>query len=522
MAQGVVTLNQGFDYQARVFWIQASRLFMPGTQVVTVGFEVDHARGFDDVSVVYDGAVDEHFAPLRSDHYSVKFHVDQSAGITYEALTDPAFINATSESFLQKLHRVQRAYAPDGTGARFYLVSPWRPVPGDALGDLFDTATGGLRIDKLFGDRKKRLFREVRRTWAMDLNLEDEEELRVILRPLRFQTAHATLADLTATMSRDLREAGFRPIEEPADVSLYDDLPYKLVGAKRREFGRDELERLARIHGVWVGRPTSDDVRTTRQVAVRSFMRGAERLHEQVEDITCVSHLFSNRQVSDPRHWNETILSEVEQFTRRLIAEPCVHHLHLPAHGSIAFAVGYHLDAKTGAEVYPVQTGRGAWVPDARSPQPPTETLFDVTSTAMHAGGDGVAVALSITHDVAGDVEHFVRAQLPGVGRLLHLRALPEPNPSVVRDATHALHLAQAIVAEVRRRSAAERQATLHLFFAAPTALAFFLGQRARGFGPLVLYEYAFDSNLPGGYNASIRLPSTEAGAAAPVNTESR
>lgn len=511
MAQAVVTINRGFDYQARFFWIQASRLFAPDTNVTKVGFEVDRARGFDDVTTYYDQAVDEQYAPLRSDHFSVKFHVDQSKGITYQALADPAFINATSESFLQKLHRVQQEFAPDGIGARFYLVSPWRPMPGDALGHLFDTATGGLHIERLFGKVHKRLFKEVRRVWSEHLGLEDDQQLRAVLRPLRFHTAHATLTELTDSMSRDLQHAGFRGIQAPADESLYDKLPYKLAGASRQVFTREELEEVARIHGVWVGRPDTGHARTPRQIAVRSFLRGAERLHEQISDVVCVSRYFVDRRATDPRHWDAEILPEIKQFAARVISERCVHHLHLPAHGSIAFAVGYHLDPKSGAEVYPIQTGQDAWMPDVAALQPSADTLFALSHVPLRSGADDVAIALSVTHDVFDDVETFVRSHVPSVGRIVHLRALPEPTSSVVRDATHALHLAQAVVSEARRRTSQERQATLHLFFAAPKALVFFLGQRARGFGPLVLYEYEFERNLPGGYVASFRLPSPAA-----------
>ena len=84
------------------------------------------------------------------------------------------------------------------------------------------------------------------------------------------------------------------------------------------------------------------------------------------------------------------------------------------------------------------------------------------------------------------------------------------------------MHLAQAIVAE----AAADRRRSGKRYFMSswprPTALTFFLGQRARGFGELILYEFAFDTNVPGAYTASIRLPAPKPGAAAPVLMETR
>ena len=46
-----------------------------------------------------------------------------------------------------------------------------------------------------------------------------------------------------------------------------------------------------------------------------------------------------------------------------------------------------------------------------------------------------------------------------------------------------------------------------HLRRAAPNAFMFFLGQLAKGFGPCTVYEYDFDTNAPGAYQASISFP---------------
>jgi hypothetical protein len=98
--------------------------------VIRVGYETG-PKAFDGVLVEYDPAhapQDHHGQPVLRDHFQCKWHV-KPGEITYADLTDPAFTNATSQSFLQN---AQVQYVPHGTGARFKLVTNWRLVVDDA------------------------------------------------------------------------------------------------------------------------------------------------------------------------------------------------------------------------------------------------------------------------------------------------------------------------------------------------------------------------------------------------------
>ena len=58
-----------------------------------------------------------------------------------------------------------------------------------------------------------------------------------------------------------------------------------------------------------------------------------------------------------------------------------------------------------------------------------------------------------------------------------------------------------------RSRPAAERTRPLHLFAAAPVALAFLIGRQAAPWGSTISYEYDFDTESPRGLHARIPLP---------------
>jgi hypothetical protein len=118
MTQAVVARKHGDDFQARLFWLHAALLLDPRGPVVRVGYEIG-PKAFDDVLVEYDLArapQDHHGQPVLRDHLQTKWHV-KPGEFTYADLTDPAFTNATSQSFLQRARDAQVQHAPDGTGA---------------------------------------------------------------------------------------------------------------------------------------------------------------------------------------------------------------------------------------------------------------------------------------------------------------------------------------------------------------------------------------------------------------------
>jgi hypothetical protein len=195
-------------------------------------------------------------------------------------------------------------------------------------------------------------------------------------------------------------------------------------------------------------------------------------------------------------------------------------HLMLDAHASIAFAAGYCLESKSGADIVPVQrarTGMQVWRPDpdAAGSTPADWSYFD---NEIQTEGHDVAVALSVTHDVLEDVKDFVGRELPQVCRIMAFGVEPRPSPASVRDATHALALAQELARRLKGRTREERGARLHIFAAAPNAFMFLLGQLAKAFGPCTMYEYDFETNAPGAYQASVSFPPRREDQATPVS----
>ncbi len=104
MTTAVVARQHGDDYQARVFWLEACRLFSRYSKVARVGYEFKGIKSFDDVAVIYSTPIpDERGGTVTADFYQAKYHVDLKGSLTWEALIDPDAIGATSVSLLERL-----------------------------------------------------------------------------------------------------------------------------------------------------------------------------------------------------------------------------------------------------------------------------------------------------------------------------------------------------------------------------------------------------------------------------------
>jgi hypothetical protein len=127
MPNSNAAIHHGFAFQARIFWQQAIKLLRTGNAVVRLGFEWG-PKGFDDLWIEYApgrGPKDQFGHPIQREYVQCKWH-EKPKKYDYIALTSPAFINATTQSFLQRALAAQRTHAPDGAGVRFALQTNWQ------------------------------------------------------------------------------------------------------------------------------------------------------------------------------------------------------------------------------------------------------------------------------------------------------------------------------------------------------------------------------------------------------------
>lgn len=507
MAKAVAARMRGDEYQARVFWRQACGLFHEDTFMERVTYEEDSAKAFDDVGVFYrPGMVDEDGAPLTADHFQVKFHVRSNGALTATALITPAFINASSVSLLQRIKEAQQRLAPDGSGVRLIVYSPWPIDHHGALGEVHSLDDGRLIWQELSQGTARSERGKVRALWREHLGLDHDDELEVILRPLRL--VHGpTFDDLGRYLNLALPGAGLAPVFADRRSNPYDQLPGKLLREGKTRFTRADIEDIARREGLWRGLPPREEPRY--RAGIRSFARGTERLQEETDAMLCLIDYFDGRRIRSDDLWQSGVFARVASFLDEIIRDHQRIHLHLPALGSVAFAAGYCADSKLGVDVAPVQaTAEG---PRTWAPHPPSAREYPrwtFTKTDLDGEGDDVALAIGATHSITGDVEDYVARALPQVGRIITIAPPTGPGDRAVVDGGHAKDLVDHICNYLKcHRTPSERRGLLHIFSAAPNTLLFYLGQRARALGRCTLYEYDFDTVAPGAYAPSLSFP---------------
>ena len=490
-----------------MFWLQACRLFERQTKVARVGCEIDEAPHFDDVAVVYSEPIrDAHGELVSADYYQIKWHVDQGGALTCDALTDPSFIGSKSTSLLQRLHEAAKTTSARNESARFNFVTTWSIPPDDALAKLVSGRDGELRLDVLFGQSKSHRFSRIIERWAHVLGV-GHEELRRVLARLRICANSYSLDRLTRAMSDHMARVGLRAVDHGSRANPYDSLIERLLSEGRNMFTAGEIQSICMQEGLWTGLESGHDAPL---VGIRSFLRFAEHMEDEVDHMLDLAGLFDGREISAPEYWNAKIGPKIREFMTRSVAPLSQCRLYLSAHSSIAFAAGYELDPKSGVQASLIQntaSGRSIW---ELSPGASTSHTnpWGVSEISANPEGGDVGIVLSVTHDASSEVLAHVRDHIPQLGQLLVFTIEPDIGPMAVKDGNHAWRLAQEVVKIVRERHPQRTpMSPLHVFSAAPNGLAFFVGRLARSLGPIQLYEHAFESDWPTRYRESLSLP---------------
>lgn len=507
MARTVSARQQGDEYQARAFWLKACRLFQPHTKVNKVGYELEEMPHFDDIAVFYgDGASGWHGNALDADYYQVKWHVDQSGSLTCESLVNPEFIGSHRSSLLQRLKESFEVAHNRGESARFNFVTTWGIESRDPLGLLISGTDGQIRLDRLFNPSAPGPVRRVRDEWMSHLDV-DESTLRRILSTFRLCAGSFNLDRLTRELSDRLAAVGLAPIEFRSLSNRYDGLIRALQHRGLTVFTRDDIIEICESESLLVDSSSEPNLPV---VGIRSFLRFAEHLEDETESLLDLADLFDGRRIRSADLWNDQVSKRIHAYVNESVVHTgnCV--IHLAAHSSIAFAAGYELDLKAGMNVSPIQSsssGRAIWTAE---PTVPTKGQggWRINELEVNPEGREVGLAISVTHSTKEDAIVFAGRQLASLGRLLVLEIEPEVGFASVRNGPHAWHLAEDVIKIVREWDGFRiREGSLHIFSAAPNGLVFFLGRLSRSLGSIQLYEHDFDTNEPGAYSASLKLP---------------
>ena len=495
---------EGDNYQHRFFWYQAAQLLLPRSVVARVVLECDEASGMDDVAVFYrPPGIAAGACRVEADYFQVKYHVDQRGAYATDRLiaTGPN----GKRSLLARIADAYRAVKTRHAAYRLNLLSNWDWSADDPLRAQIYDNDGALR-DELLSATGRSALAKIRAQWLthLEMNAEDFDDFA---RSLRLVLNYLSRAGLAEALSDRLSLAGLIPLDRTVSTSPYDDLAQKLVMSGTNDFTRDTFKDLC------VRERLVADMSPVRKprLGIRSFLRCAEAMESETDAFVCVAKDFDGRAPRTVDAWTADIGPTVTRFLAdsmpRLRSEP--HEILLDCHQTLAFLAGYELDPKGGVAAFPVQKGPGGaavWKPNVDGP-PPAASWTSHEDDGDPAAED-LVLALSVTRDVNADVASFRDASLLPVRACVRAEPTGGIGPRSVHGADHAVGLAdslQSVIFDLRKRVSAKGR--LHILAAAPNALLFFLGQRARALGPITLYEFDFEGTRGGSYTKSLEVP---------------
>lgn len=509
MANNVLARQAGDDYQAKFFWLHASRLNIPHTCVKQVAWEMNGTFGFDDVVVYYDPASkDPSGGDVIQECYQVKFHVDHKRGFTWESLMEPEFIGNKTESILQRLYKNYENDPASFKNKRYILVNSWGLDYRNQLSILLGN-NGGIRLSVLFKGGENSVNGKIRKEWKEHLGISSDDVLSEVLSTLRIKHSSDDESRLKENLNNHLLISGLETIPADQRSGKYNDLIRNLHAAGRNIFTKDELMEICKQEKLYVGIKEAENLFF--KAGVRSFYRGAENLHNEVDCIACLLHCFSGRFVLDEYSGMDFINSEIDKLSNLIISAKSPVLLNLDTHLSIAMLLGKNLNPKYGGlDITVVQktfNGNLMWKPQFENKEMYPSPFWNIDNSNGDEKGSDMVLSLSVTHDIRADVSDFATTNLTGIKLNVEAVIQTGVGATSIKDATHAVLALEELIADIRLLKRKHGiTGKVHLFMSGPNALAFFLGQRISPLGAVTLYEYDFEQQRSLGYHAILDL----------------
>ncbi len=488
----------GDDYQARFFWYHAASLLLPNTSVHRVKLEDSEVAYLDDVTV-------HHFPPGRLDrgvnalvdYYQVKFHVDHTDAYCADGLLDASFIGSKTKSLLERFHHAYSNLKSSGDSFTLGLVSNWSWRDDDEIAKSIRHS--GTLPDDFCQRGPRSSLGKVRTVWQEHLKIDDQEFFD-FTSCLRLKLNYFGLYDWNSVLNDRLQLAGLLPIDPSRSGSLYDDLARKFICEGETTFDAECLHGVCEREGLIAETPKPPPPR----LGFRTFIRFAENMESETEEFVCGADLFDGRHPCSDSAWKD-LYHRFQEFV--LVQTPKValqHHVLLDCHVSAALISGYLFTERAAVVPLGPRPGLIPQLPGTGVQPSNQDGVWDHSTTDLGTGSD-VAIAVSVTHKIGHEVRKFLSKSDGEFSTLFELTPVGGVGKKSVKDANHAVELADDLVETIR--NLASDANVKHLFIAAPNFLTFFIGQRLRALGEVKTYEFDFDGPEPREYYCALTLP---------------
>ena len=458
---------RGDDYQHAVGWVAACQaLCDPDIQSVSI--EDADGGHFDDVVTRRRTGPDTYIQVKSSNSGDVI--VDDTWLLT--------LASKAGRSPLQHFH----ATWTDLTRARPFdlilLTNRGFDHEHPILGPLRDLQTNRIKVNELRAKTARSQAGQERHRWAEHLAV-TEDELLAFLAQVTWRHGDAE-PDWDERACPVMRQAGLRTDSEAITIGKALIRSWVTTGAGPQT--RDKIRRQVADRNLLARSGTLT-------LAVHAIDHQPAAAPANVElDFTALFEgdtPFARRQLMDPAGWQEVIAPQLAQAARALEAYG-PRRLHVS--GSMRLPLWF----ATGRELPDVRQ----WVLslDQHGQEWHTSPAEDVTPRVLAevviGQGSDLALAIALTHDPTADVEAHIRAAALPVGSLLVLGPDSDPGSQSVPGGQWAAGWARAARDHARRAAALAGAKRIHLFIAAPQAIALMLGHHWNLAPPTIVYEH--------------------------------
>jgi hypothetical protein len=193
-----------------------------------------------------------------------------------------------------------------------------------------------------------------------------------------------------------------------------------------------------------------------------------------------------------PAIWHDDLLPELHQLLGKLRKHPSrLIALRPKAHLSAALAFGYTFRSTTGFQIWIEQAPNHWW----RTSGPAAEASPLHVETLQLDRGDDTVVEVSVARDAGVAIKGYLNRHTIPVRQ--HIRLIPTVGSGdvAVPDALHALAIARQVRGVIEGVRTARPEPTIHLFLAAPVALAVLIGAHLNACEPVQCYEFERPAN---------------------------
>lgn len=467
---------QGDDYQHLFAWYQALRLLDPSQKVTAVEVEAENAGHFDDVVVRRSEGADE--------YYQVKYSVDASHPIDGAWWLDRG---TASTSPLEKFWKSWQLLHRSGASPTLCLVTNRALDTTHPLLKLRDGRNATLMPRAREASAGSDAGRELAR-WATHLKVQ-RAALEDMLERLSIRTElgqHSVLADAVADRMR-AEQLRHDEGSVSAGVQFIRDCVATGTRSVDADRVRKEIDRRA--------------LRAAHKIATLVIEGIDERKGQDLEAPTVTLRWIerfegerpeSRRRLRDPADWNGRLLCDLVQ-ARETIEEKGFTRVHVRAWMRLTpwFALGNVL-CDTRGYVVTLEQKHQTWSTDV----PLGQCAVTVHQESL-GDGDELALVLSATHDILGEVRSYLAREVPAVGRLLHVRVAPNPSREALPDASLAKAWADNVYKAMQTENESRAIPRLHLFQAGPAGAALMLGHIWNRAPATLLYEDTNPSYTP-------------------------